>query len=550
MVVSVRTIYQLFREYPLVTSLPALWILIVAYVRCTVSQHRERKMSAMTSLLSHGTFPPRAGNVNHAINSCLFTKTLPSREEIKALLTDKLIKYRRFRSVPSGPYWREVTVDMKEHIQTETVPTQEALVNRIHAIVNSPLHHDLPVWRVILLRNEEVPTDSEYPTSPTVRVPPPFHCIMFRIGHCIGDGVSLVEVMSRLSCDYDGKPVESPAALVGLKRRADQHEKHRFGSQLVAYVPGLRWIVRAWHIFKAVAGVLTALPATVWMTNGPYDSNSAVTYPLEARKRGLRYCENQKIACGGNWSLDYVKRVKDTLGVSMNDIFMGAFAGALREYMRERGDTIPKRIRALVAYAFLRRPKVYQDAQRALSNKFTLLSAPLAVNGETRLDRVLETQKFTQRLKHSMQPVANTLVNSLGAAVLPSAIVRSLLLETYSRHSFVFANVPGAPFKVRVCGHVVEEIQIIFAGILPQVEVFTYAGRVHMSFTTDPQIIGDPQRIVDLFAEELRDMGRDLGFDPDGLDVPIGTEVTAPPPDSCSFFSSEASRSMSRSDYD
>lgn len=72
---------------------------------------------------------------------------------------------------------------------------------------------------------------------------------------------------------------------------------------------------------------------------------------------------------GGPWSLDFVKAIKSGLGITVNDVFMAAFAGAIRRYCIEHNDTefiaewtgsgCRKKkqsvlCRALVPFAFLR----------------------------------------------------------------------------------------------------------------------------------------------------------------------------------------------------
>lgn len=71
-----------------------------------------------------------------------------------------------------------------------------------------------------------------------------------------------------------------------------------------------------------------------------------------------------QLAMAGPWSLEYIKTLKSSLGVSLNDIFMAAFAGAIRRYCIEEEDdhfqqqttTKGSKVlcRALLPFAFLR----------------------------------------------------------------------------------------------------------------------------------------------------------------------------------------------------
>lgn len=76
---------------------------------------------------------------------------------------------------------------------------------------------------------------------------------------------------------------------------------------------------------------------------------------------------------GGPWNLEYVKAIKNKLNVPMNDVFVGAFAGAVRRYCEDETSLSPGSdsgttssplvssspaesilYRALMAYAFTR----------------------------------------------------------------------------------------------------------------------------------------------------------------------------------------------------
>ena len=133
-----------------------------------------------------------------------------------------------------------------------------------------------------------------------------------------------------------------------------------------------------------------------------------------------------------------MKAVGRACDCTVNDVLMAAAAGALREYMRERGETLDgMTLRATVPVNL--RPL---EHARKLGNHFGLVFLDLPVgeaNPVRRLERVADCMR---QLKHSRQAiVAFGLLAALGMAPAP---VQELALDLFSRKATAVAtNVPG-----------------------------------------------------------------------------------------------------------
>ena len=180
---------------------------------------------------------------------------------------------------------------------------------------------------------------------------------------------------------------------------------------------------------------------------------------------------------------------------------MSATAGALRRYLRARGDPVAGlEIRAAVPVNL--RP--LEEAHK-LGNRFGLVLAPLPVGIADPRRRLLETKRRMDEVKASMQPVvAFGLLKALGLA--PSRL-QSVALDFFgAKSSLVLTNVPGPRQRLYLAGRRLERVMFW----VPQsgrlglgVSILSYAGEVMVGVASDAGLIPDPQRLVAGFEAEL-----------------------------------------------
>lgn len=490
----------------------------------------------MSSILSHGAIPiVETGNPHYVITICAFSLTLPSENVMRNLLATHILPYYRFRSIPHGSFWRPVEVDIEQHLHTCSVSNGAHLHQFLETLMNRPLSKDIPPWELHLIRNNCV-TAADGPHSTDRRTvlqdEKPYHCIAFRVDHCVGDGVSLVKALGKMLTDEKGNPL-APSQLMGLRRATEAPIiSERIFSRLCTSLT--QWTATVCSSWKLLRGIGT----TLMMGFGAYDSDTPLNIPLTVRRnKGVKFCLQQKATFGGPWSLDYIKLIKNKLNVSMNDLFIGAFAGAVRRYCeQEQADDEAQEARlqstllhkkpvnnvfyrALMAYAFLRDRSVYDDNDRALANSWTLTSVEIPANEPNRLKRITRTHAITEALKNSLLPLSTMIVNTCANACLPRRFMQNATWQTYNRHSCVFSSIPGPQSPVYVGGALLSHIQVLYPNCLPQIEVLTYAGRVFFCLVADPTAIKHPQRLVDNFAQELRDLGAEVGIKETTLDT-------------------------------
>ncbi len=204
--------------------------------------------------------------------------------------------------------------------------------------------------------------------------------------------------------------------------------------------------------------------------------------------------------------LPRVKRVKDALGGTLNDVVLATVAGALRRFFQlRRLDPDLLGIRANVPVSLRTR-----DEQGTLGNRIALLMAELPVDepgAAARLERVRETMA---RLKGSRQ--------IMGAEVLAavsewtSATLLSLAVRVAARgrpYNLVVTNVPGPQLPLYLLGaRLIACYPVV--NLLPSqglgVALFSYAGTLFWGFTADLDLVPD----LGAFGEAVDDAFREL----------------------------------------
>jgi WS/DGAT/MGAT family acyltransferase len=175
--------------------------------------------------------------------------------------------------------------------------------------------------------------------------------------------------------------------------------------------------------------------------------------------------------------------------------------GALRAYLRERGDAVDGAvIRALV-------PVNLRPAEKAwkLGNRFGLVFLDLPLGIDNPVERVYAVRATMQSLKGSYQPLlAMGILAAMGAG--PRLLQEQLLDVLAANATAVMTNVPGPQQTLYLSGAAIDAMMFW----VPQsgdiglgVSILSYAGSVRFGVVSDRKLCPDPDRVIDRFAPEF-----------------------------------------------
>jgi hypothetical protein len=462
-----------------------------------------RKLNAFElSMLRNSAFPdsmcvpPELG----VINSAVVFKKFPSRKTLLDNVSENFGRFVRFRSVldpESGnvtPHDFNIDNHVVDYRGEKLSPGRKGVLEGLDWSSARRMDMSKPLWEVIVFERAEDPF------------------VVFRCHHSIGDGFSISDAFKLGLRDEAGNPAE-------ILRKAPKDHGH---------VPLWR---KALVPFRAIGKGVSAVAAFFSAASLPhraYETENAFS-PVAPKKAGNVYSGKRVNVMVPDVSLAFVKELKNTANATLNDVILAVFSGAVRRYnlqMEEaqagsaddvallRGWASMRRapvMRALVPFGF---PKTTDpNDPDAMDNCIAFLSVPLAVGSSTETDRVAQINKVMGKIKNSMKAVVNLwTVNKLNPC-LPKSEQVKLAGGTFARHSVVFSNLPGPHKPVYWGGGEITHIIPCFLNVLPQVILFSYAGKITMTLTVDPEFKGDV--FAECYKQQFRELADELGVSSD-----------------------------------
>jgi diacylglycerol O-acyltransferase len=402
--------------------------------------------------------------------------------------------YARFRckpvDAPAGASWQDDEhFDLDWHVRLSALPARgstagsekRALEKFVSQLASSPLDKSRPLWQFHLVEHYQGGS-----------------ALVVRIHHCYADGIALIQVLLSLTDTSAHAHKARPLAKTWLKddgagvaRRVGAIERYtRLGGKMLG--KGMEMVQDpslAAMLAKEGGEIARELLVALAL---PDDPPSMLRGRLGVSKR---------VAWAPPLDLDEVKAVGRACGCTVNDVLMAAAAGALRDYMLERGDDVAgMTLRATVPVNL--RPL---EHARKLGNHFGLVFLDLPVgeaNPVRRLERIAECMN---QLKNSRQAiVAFGLLAALGMA--PQAL-QEVALELFSRKATAVAtNVPGPQQPLYLAGIPIRELMFW----VPQtgsiglgISILSYDNRVHFGLIADAKLIPDPDAVIRRFGPEF-----------------------------------------------
>ncbi len=404
------------------------------------------------------------------ITACMFLDGEADVGRVRTALRERFVKaysslqrtVLRAQHGLASPVWVSADdFDFDQLITLERLraPTDEALRARVEELMGSDLPRDTPLWRFHIMTNG--------PDGHTV--------LVLRIHHALGDGSAFMQAMWAMTDDAMGAP---GAPMYSLRPS-------------MAPRPGGA-LLKA----RTIGGlVLRVVPALLGLLTLHFDDPN----PLKGTPRGQK-----RIAYSSPMPLAELKTVARQLGVTLNDLLIGAMASALSHYLddhaNERART--RMLRAVVPFD-MRDPRAVVGRDD-LDNKFGLVFLELPVAPMETAERVRETSRRMSAVKLSPQRYINYLL-MLAVGNLPGLGYR-LASHFCSRSTMVFTNVVG-PAMARTFGGAALHGMVFFVpqagGLTSGFSIFSYAGKVTIGITTDAAVCPHPEAIIPYFERSL-----------------------------------------------
>jgi WS/DGAT/MGAT family acyltransferase len=412
-----------------------------------------------------------------------------SIDALRRVIRQRFLAYTRFRQkavdTPAGASWQtDEDFDLDWHVQLTALPGRggkRGLERFVSQLASSPLDHSRPLWQFHLIERYDGGS-----------------ALVARIHHSYADGIALVQVLLSLT-DTTREPAKgSDLAHAWLK--TDGAEVARRVGAVDRYMKlGSRALEKGMEMYRdpTLAGMLAKEGGEIAreLLNALALSDDPPS--LLRGKLGV----SKRVAWAEPLDLEEVKAVGRACDCTVNDVLMATAAGALRNYMIERGDNVDGvTLRATVPVNL--RPL---EHAKKLGNHFGLVFLELPVGEGNPIRRIERVAECMNNLKNSRQAiVAFGLLAALGMA--PSQ-VQGLALELFSRKATAVAtNVPGPQQPLYLAGCTLREMMFWVpqtGSIGVGISILSYNGRVHFGLIADAKLIPDPDAVISRFGAEF-----------------------------------------------
>ena len=421
-----------------------------------------------------------------AMTAILDPSTMPdgySFERIKETIASRLHLVAPFRrrvvEVPfrlHHPLWLEdPDFDLDYHIRRITAPSpgsHRELAQVAAQIASTPLDRRRPLWELHVV---EGLADGAFG-------------MVTKMHHCAVDGVSGAELLVSLF-DLEPTPPESEPP------PARQPEVVPSDSDLVSHALLSRVRQQA-TLIPLISSTARRVGSVVSRHRDPNAVVGAV--PLTAPPTPWnRAIGPQRRMSFGRVSLADVKRIKDAVGCTVNDVILGLMGGTLRRYL-DTQDALPDAPLIAVCPVSVRR----DDETGQTNNKVSAMFTSLATDVDDPVTRLRVIHEVTKGAKQDHDLLGASLLQDWAEHAAPTTF--ALAARLYSGmhlgdhhrpiHNVVISNVPGPQFPLYFAGATLEStlpMGPVMEGAGLNITVLSYLDHVDIGFVACRDLVPD-----------------------------------------------------------
>lgn len=422
---------------------------------------------------------------------------------------------RRLATPPLGlgrPFWvDDPDFELDRHLKRFSLAapgSEQQFRELVDRVLAEPLERSRPLWQLCLIEGLEGGRFG----------------LIYRVHHALADGFSAVDIAALL---FDFKP--SPA------RAAAEGESFPAGDQRDPWQPQPS-PSQGRLAMEAVRGLGGALRVSGrWLAGAvrkPSRAGAAVAegaaglreVAVAMARRAPRSPLNEEIGPGRRYAwvsidLAEMRRIKEGMGGTVNDVALAVCTGALRGWLIETGFPIAPdmELKALVPVSLRA-----EEERGTLGNRLTALRGPLPVGIDDPVGRMRRISDEMRRLKGSRQALgAQTIwrINDWFRDFAPPLILAPTAAINFSTRIFnvLITNFPGPQTPLHLLGR--EMVGVYPVGFLARrhrlaIAIISYNGALNIGLLSDAEAGPDPDRLAERLEAAVAELSAAVPEDP------------------------------------
>ncbi|HEY2716631.1 MAG TPA: wax ester/triacylglycerol synthase family O-acyltransferase [Solirubrobacterales bacterium] len=458
----------------------------------TEGRHLDRLTAVDASFLTN-----EKSNAHMHVGALLiFEGPPPKYTDLVEHVRSRLALVPRFRQklvVPplemGRPLWADdVNFNLTYHIRHTALPSPggEAQLKRLTArIFSQQLDRSKPLWELWLAQGLERDR----------------FAILTKTHHAMVDGISGVDIGTVL---FDFEPVPEPTEIeddwVPQPSPGTAELVARGVSDALATPVGL-----ARRAVGAVRHPETTARRAAEAIEGLSEIASAFADPAPDVPLNQPIGPHRRYVWESS-ELETFKRIKDSLGGTVNDVVLAAVTGSLRNWLHRRGArTEGLELRALVPVSIRT-----EDERGNLGNRIALMRGPLPVYVADPVRRLRVISEEMAGLKRSKQALGAEVISRFNDFAPPTLLAQASRINFSTRlFNTIVTNVPGPQIPLYVLGRELEDVYPV--AFLPEnhalaIAIMSYNGKVGFGLLADYDSMEDVESIGDGISEALAEL--------------------------------------------
>jgi WS/DGAT/MGAT family acyltransferase len=320
--------------------------------------------------------------------------------------------------------------------------------------------------------------------------------IVLKAHHAVVDGVGGANLLGQLCSTVAEAPPPKPAERTGGANPLQIAAAGLIGAAL-----------RPWRLAKVVPATALTLGQTILRARGGGPTMAA---PFAAPPTPFNgsFTRRRNVALT-TLDLDDVKTVKDRFGVTINDVVTALCAGALRQFLSERGELPDSPMVASVPVS------VRGRSDRPGRNQTTWMLCRLETHIDDPAERLISNAEGNACAKQHAAAMGPTLLQDwtqvAGQTMFGAAmkLLPRIPLPEKPPHNLVMSNVPGPQEQLYFLGCRIDAMYPlgpIIAGGGLNVTVMSLNGQLGVGIISCPDLVPDLWQLTDAFPAALKEL--------------------------------------------